>query len=305
MGQTGSPRGAVEDVGERGLRHLRQRLDGLAVHHDVHDVRGGADVVVPDAVVDGLEVPDTLAGLDVEADDALGVDVVAEALAAVVVVRRRRQRDVDVAEFLVGGEHGPGVGVALHAPGFVLPGLGERLALLRDGVEAPLELAGADVVRPDVARRVFVLRDEVEDLRPHDDRVADHDRRRAVGDVVPVPVVDAEVAGEVDHAVVAEGRIRLAGGRVDGHELLAGGGDENALGLAVGPVLDAAGAARQHGRQSARPATRVVEPELLAGGRVQGGHLTVRCDGVHLAADHQRRRGEVACVVGALESAVR
>ena len=294
----------VEDVGERGLRDLGQRLDGLAVDHDVHDVRRRADVVVPDAVVDGLEVPDAFAGFDVQADDALREQVVANTVAAVVVVGRRGQGDVDVAEFLVGREHRPGVGVALPPPGLVAPGFRERLAFLRDRVEAPLQLAGAHVVGAYVARRVSLVRDVVVDLGADNHGVADDDGRRAVRDVRRHPIAIAEVADQVHHAVVAERRVGLAGRGIDGDELLAEGRDQDAFGLAVGPVLDAAGAARQLGRQFAGPATRVVEPELLAGRRVQRGHLAVRRGGVHRAADHQGRGRVAAGVVGALEAGV-
>jgi hypothetical protein len=39
-------------------------------------IGGGRDVVIPDAVVDELVVPDALAGRGVEADEALGEQVV-------------------------------------------------------------------------------------------------------------------------------------------------------------------------------------------------------------------------------------
>ncbi len=67
----------VEDVGEGGLRHLGDRLDQATPNDDVDQVRRRGDVVVPDAVVDSLEVPDPLARRGVDADQALGVHVVA------------------------------------------------------------------------------------------------------------------------------------------------------------------------------------------------------------------------------------
>ena len=68
---------AVEDVGEGLLARLRDRLDLAAVDRDVEQVAGGGEVVVPEAVVHGLEVPDALPGLGVDRDDALGEEVVA------------------------------------------------------------------------------------------------------------------------------------------------------------------------------------------------------------------------------------
>ena len=118
------------------------------------------------------------------------------------------------------------------------------------------------------------------------------------------PIAITEVAHEVHDTVVAERRVGLAGGRVDGHELLAEGRDQDPLGLAVGPVLDAAGPARQLGRQFARPTAGVVEPELLARRGVQGGHLAMGRGGVYLAADHQRRGRVAAGVVCPLQAGV-
>ena len=86
------------------------------------------DVPVPDVVMDQLEVPDALAGARVEADQAIGEEIVAGAVAAVEIAGRRLDRDVDVAEFLVGAQRRPGAGVAGVLPGVVLPGLVAELA---------------------------------------------------------------------------------------------------------------------------------------------------------------------------------
>ena len=82
----------VEDVDETGLRRGRDGVDLPAVHVDGQQRRGGGQVVVPEAVLHGLEVPDPLAGAGVEADDGLREEVVAEAVSAVVVVARRPDR---------------------------------------------------------------------------------------------------------------------------------------------------------------------------------------------------------------------
>ena len=64
-------------------------------------------------------------------------------MAAVEVVGRRADRQVDVAELLVGAHRRPDVGVAGFLPGILLPGLVAELARLRDGVEGPEQAAGA------------------------------------------------------------------------------------------------------------------------------------------------------------------
>ena len=52
---------AIEDVEEALLGRLRDRLDRLSVHRDVREDRRARNVVVPDRVVDELEVPEPLA----------------------------------------------------------------------------------------------------------------------------------------------------------------------------------------------------------------------------------------------------
>ena len=68
---------AIEHVDEGLLGDLRDRLDALAVDGDVDQVGRGRQVVVPQAVMDDLEVPDPLAGRHVEADEAFAEEVVA------------------------------------------------------------------------------------------------------------------------------------------------------------------------------------------------------------------------------------
>ena len=97
MGHTGSPRLAVEDVGEALLGDLGHRGDLAAADRDVDEVRGVGVVVVPDVVMDHLEVPDPLARLHVEGDEARPVEVRPVTVAAVVVVGRGVGRDEDEA----------------------------------------------------------------------------------------------------------------------------------------------------------------------------------------------------------------
>jgi hypothetical protein len=69
-------------------------LDDLAVLVDVGEHRGRRHVVIPDPVVDELEVPLALAGLQVDAHQALAEQVVAGAMAAVEVRGRCLDRQV-------------------------------------------------------------------------------------------------------------------------------------------------------------------------------------------------------------------
>ena len=278
--------GPVEHVGHRDLRDDRHRLDLPAVDRDVDEVRGRGQVVVPDAVMDRLEVPDDLARAGVEADDRLGVDVVAVPVAAVVVVRRRAEGQVDVAELLVGAHHGPDVRVAHLPPGLVLPGLDVGLALARHGVERPLQPAAADVETAHVPGRVVVAVREIEDRAADHDRVGhDGHRRRPVHVSVRPP--RQETLHQVDDAFLAELGIRLAGLRVDGHQTSAAGGDQDPLRLAVAPELDAADLDQRTSLLDL-PVPRVVPPELLAGRRMERRDLAQVGRDVDDAVDHQR-----------------
>ena len=233
-------------------------------------------------------MPDALARLRVDADQTLGEEVVARPVGPVVVVRRRARRQVDVAQFVVRAHRRPHVRVAGRPPGLVLPGLDAELVVPWNRVETPLELARVDVVGAHMAGRRVAPDRVVEDLRADYHAVAHHDRRCAMGDVADRVLARTEVECQVDHSVLAEGPVGLAGGGVDRDELSADRGDEQALLLTVRPVLDAASADRPHRRAAALPGLRVVDPLLLAGRRIEQRHLAEarRCE--QTAADHQR-----------------
>ena len=152
----GFSRLAVEDVEERLLARQHRRLHRALADHDVaqHGRRG--EVVVPEAVVNGLEVPAAFARLAVDRDQALREQVVAAAVAAVPVVGRRAGRQVGEAEFLVGAHQAPDVRAAGDSPGLVLPGVRPVLAFPGHGVEGPELPAGPHVEAADVAWRSVV-----------------------------------------------------------------------------------------------------------------------------------------------------
>ena len=137
----------VEDVDEAGLRGGGDRVDLLAVHVDGQQGGRRRQVVVPEAVLHGLEVPDPLAGARVEADDGLREEVVAEAVSAVVVVARRADGEVDEPPFGVEGHRRPDVRVPHPVPGAVLPGVVPELAgcgiRLKDQTSSPVLVLNA------------------------------------------------------------------------------------------------------------------------------------------------------------------
>src|SRR5215510_6852269 len=100
-----------------------------------------------------LVVPDLLAGRRVDADEALTVEAVAGPVAAVIVVGRRRDRQIDVAELFVRAHRRPDIGVARFLPGLLLPGLDARFLALRHRVKGPEQAASGGIKAPDVAGR--------------------------------------------------------------------------------------------------------------------------------------------------------
>ena len=67
-------------------------------------------------MVHELLVPDPLAGLRVETDDALCEEIVTESMPTVPVVGWRSGGNVDVAQFRIGAEQAPGVRAPRVAP---------------------------------------------------------------------------------------------------------------------------------------------------------------------------------------------
>ena len=135
----------------------------------------GGKVVVPHAVVHGLEVPHALAGPDVEGDEALGEEVVAEPVPAVVVVGRGAGRQVDVAESSSSTlKADQDVGAAGVAPRVVQPGVHPEVVSLRDGTERPPRIARAGIDSLHPAGRLFPCDRLIGDgHRGHDDVVGD------------------------------------------------------------------------------------------------------------------------------------
>jgi hypothetical protein len=139
--------GAVQEVHPTGLAGLHERLHRLAADLRVEqDHRVGA-VVVPDVVVDLLEVPAMLAGLGVDRDDRGGEQVVARAQVADVVRRGVPGREVQKAQLRVDGRRLPDGSAAGLVGVVVRPALVSDLTGAGHGPEAPVHLAGLGIER--------------------------------------------------------------------------------------------------------------------------------------------------------------
>src|SRR5260370_25402327 len=144
---------AVEHPYESLLADLRHGVDGLAVVMHGEEFRGGGVVVVPNVVVDELEMPEALAGAGVEREEAVAEEIGAEAVCAVEIVLGAGGGRVEDAAFGVERHFAPDVGAADGLPRVLRPRLVAELAGMRDGVKGPGQLAGARVEGAYVAGR--------------------------------------------------------------------------------------------------------------------------------------------------------
>ena len=200
MGHTGSPFSRFSTYRNGGL-------DRAAVDVDVGQNRRARDVHVPQAVMDQLEVPLALAGLQIDGDKALAEEAIPRAVAAVVVARRQFHRQVDETQIFVHRNLSPDAGVSRVGPGFLLPGVIAVLTSNGNGVEDPEALAGAHVESADVALHVFsAVRHATGQVRGTDNHDIFRDDGRRVqadfaGDEIDVLIV---VFFQVHDAVHAE-----------------------------------------------------------------------------------------------------
>ena len=158
------------------LGRLRDRVDPLAVAFDGHEVRRRGEIAIPQIVVDGLEMPESLARPRIEREQRVRIEVVARTISAPEIRRRRTGRQIDDPALAIESHPGPGVCAAALAPGALGPRLRAELVLVRNGVEAPAKRPCMEIERADVPRRGSV---DLADLRAEDDQVLeDHAGRR-------------------------------------------------------------------------------------------------------------------------------
>ena len=235
---------AVEDEAEALFGDLGHGLDFSASDIDIDEVGRSRQIVVPHPVVGDLEVPDALARSGIQADEALGEEVVARAVPAIVIVSRGAHWQIDITQFGIGAHQGPDVGVAGVFPRAVFPGLVAKGTFLWDGFKDPLLGTSAHVEAAHIAwGHGLVGRATngkgVEDHCADDGDVAADDRRR--GDRVEFAFDwPAQALGQIHAAVVAKALDGLAGIGVESDEIGVAGAKENAPVVAVFPIGDPA-----------------------------------------------------------------
>src|SRR5580693_10008056 len=92
-----------------------------------------------------LEMPLAHAGLQVDADQALAIEIVARTLAAIVIRSGRFHRQIHQARLRIGRDLRPHASVAVVIGRAVLPSVIAKLALPWNGVEGPAQFAGSNV----------------------------------------------------------------------------------------------------------------------------------------------------------------
>src|SRR5262245_18612684 len=293
----GLARHAIEDVQPRLLARYSDRFDRPAGHGDVRENRCRGHVKVPDRMVHELEMPLPLAGLQIDADKTLGIEVVARAVTAVVVGRRRFDRQVDETEFLVDADLSPHTDVASALPRVVLPGSAAGIQRRWDGVELPELFPCAYIKRPHEAFRVVVRGDgrAFPERGSDDDHITGDGWRGMHADFTALEIdllVDAahDTDLQIDRAVVAERGEKRPRLRVQLDEAVAGRNEYDAVvAPAIAPVRKAAPRQLPWRKPGSLALTKTLRPNQLTRLRVQGHDGAARASRrVQHASHHQR-----------------
>ena len=315
------PGDAIEHVKKRLLGGLRHRFDRAAVDDDVGEDRRVGDVVVPDAVMDQLEMPLALAGLQIDRHEALAEEAGARPIRAEVVTGGKFDGQIGDAELFVDADLSPRAGIARVRPRVVQPGVVPEFARPRDRVKDPEPLARAHVESADVALHVGLPRGNAARFvrGADDDNVFGNHRRRVQADLRRHRIDHLVIVlFQIDEAVFAKRRDAHASLRVERDELISRRHVENSLLASIGPVREAAARELPGRRSGAGAFAFAVHPQLFACFRIERDNRAPAAAGcIQHAVHHQRgalviefrprsemvgleppRHGELAEVVG-------
>src|SRR4051794_21786122 len=136
--------------------------------------------------MNGLEMPFSLPGVRVQADERFSEQVLPGTLSTKKVVARRSQGKINKPSFLIERNGRPGIDMAGVGSRIALPAIVAKCAFLWNGVEIPHSLAGAHIVSPHVPRRVPLVNHTVVYAVAQDDQVLVNDWWGCVGVVLLV-----------------------------------------------------------------------------------------------------------------------
>ena len=112
IGVGGGGGNAVEHIQEPGLARLHHNVERTPVVGDGHQRGRGDEIVIPQVMVDGLEMPTKLPRCGVKRDQRVCVQVVAYTSGAKEIVGRGAERDVNNASFVIHRHSAPGIHAA-------------------------------------------------------------------------------------------------------------------------------------------------------------------------------------------------
>ena len=142
---------AVEGEQEPLLGDLRDGIDHFSIVANGQQLGRGGVVIIPNIVVDHLEMPQPFAGAGVKRKQGIAEQISAGPVHSVKVVLRAGGGGVEDAALDVDGHFAPDVDAADGFPGVFGPGLVTELTGTGNGVEGPNEMTVADVVGTDIA----------------------------------------------------------------------------------------------------------------------------------------------------------
>ena len=148
---------AIEHPQKSLLAGLRHHVHRLAVVLHRQQLRRGGIVVIPNVVMDHLEMPQAFAGARVQRQQAVGEQIRAVAIDAVEIVLRARRWARRRCRASRRPTSRSNVGAAHGLPCILRPGVVSELAGMRNGVKGPHQLSRAHIESADVAGRRVVL----------------------------------------------------------------------------------------------------------------------------------------------------
>src|SRR5713101_1687967 len=156
-------------------------------------------------------MPETFAGAGIEGEQAVGEEVVTDAIGAIKIKSGGTSGNVDDSSNRIERHSGPIVGGSAGFPGVTWPGFVAEFAGSRNGMKRPAKFAGADVEGANIARRsgkCFWI------ASTDDDQVFEDDSGAGENDGVGAGRFAAEIFAEINAAGVAKIRDGFAGGGV-------------------------------------------------------------------------------------------
>src|SRR5207249_3237674 len=138
---------AIENENKSTLRGQSKSGDPGAVPDHLEKNWSRFQVVVPDVVMNGLEIPFQFAGLRVERDQTVTVKIGAFAVGTMEIVGRRTMRQIDKTRFRIQADQAPDIRSGTLLPVVAFPCLTTWLSGARNRVKLPDEFARVSVPR--------------------------------------------------------------------------------------------------------------------------------------------------------------